>query len=90
MSFGKMEGYRVDPYSANDVCSQLRCTFIVLEAKMDLKEYAQYLEDLDDEATDYWYCTIDPHSYQSMERPASCTFGFISEIDASGFKLRWI
>ncbi len=89
MSFARLEGYRIDPYSADDVCRQLNCTFIVLETFMTLEEFAQYLEDLSDEATDYWYCRIDPHGYQSPDKSASCTFGFLSEIDAMAFKLRW-
>lgn len=89
MSFEKIEGYRVDPYGADSVSRQIDRTFIVLKASMSLEEYSQYVEDLIDEATDYWYCKIDPHGYQ-LDNPATCTFGFISDIDATGFKLRWV
>ena len=91
MSFCLMEGerYRIrtDEYVRAE--RQLSTKFICMTARMTSQEYNQYIENLRDEVTDYWFAVPIESGFVSG-KSALCEFGFISNIDAMGFKLRWV
>ena len=86
MSFCIMEGerYRIRTEEFEKAERQLSTKFICFKATMTVEEYHEYLEDLRIEATDYWFALTIEAKLSLRE------FGFISDVDAMGFRLRWV
>lgn len=90
MSFDKIKRsrFRISTRNRMKVERQLKTTFISCLTKMMENDYRQYIKDLEDEATDYWFGSR--IGAAEPNQPRLYEFGFISSIDAMGFKLKWI
>ena len=82
MSFCLMEGerYRIHIDDFLRAERQLSDKFTRFTSPMSKQEYDEYILDLKNEASDYWFAIRMGDVYN---------FGFMSNIDAMGFKLRW-
>lgn len=77
-----MEGerYRIRTEEFERAERQLSDKFTCFRSMMSKQEYDEYIRDLKIEASDYWFATRIGGVYE---------FGFMSNVDAMGFKLRW-